>query len=81
MKGKGWINDTTYRDFPLNFIGDSAGEELSYYDRLANYIKHNDLLDEEQTLELFDRIESFIEQEIEEIKVESSLDNWMIQQG
>ena len=81
MKGKGWINDTTYRDFPLNFIGDSAGEELSYYDRLANYIKHNDLLDEEQTLELFDRIESFIEQEIEEIKVESALDNWMIQQG
>ncbi len=81
MKGKGWINDTTYRDFPFNFIGDSAGEELSYYDRLANYIKHNDLLDEEQTLELFDRIESFIEQEIEEIKVESALDNWMIQQG
>ena len=49
MKGKGWINDTTYRDFPFNFMGNSAGEELSYFDRLASYIKHNELLNEEQT--------------------------------
>ncbi len=75
MKGKGWINDTTYRDFPFNFLGNSEGEELSYYDRLANYIKHNELLNEEQTLELFNRIESFIEQEIEEIKQEDE-DEW-----
>ena len=75
MKGRGWLNDTTYRDFPFNFMGNSAGEELSYYDRLASYIKHNELLNEEQTFELFSRIESFIEQEIEEIKQEDE-DEW-----
>jgi len=64
------MNDTTYRDFPFNFMGNSAGEELSYYDRLASYIKHNELLNEDQTFELFSRIEMFIEQEIEEIKAE-----------
>ena len=70
MQGIGWINNTTYRDLPFNFLGNSEGEELSYYDRLASYIKHNELLNEEQTLELFSRIEMFIEQEIREIKEE-----------
>jgi hypothetical protein len=58
----------------MSDLGNKRNQSKSYYDRLTSYITHNELLNEEQAFELVDRIESFIEQEIEEIKAEERTD-------
>lgn len=58
----------------MSDLGNKRNQSKSYYDRLTSYITDNELLNEEQAFELVDRIESFIEQEIGEIKAEERTD-------
>tara|TARA_R100001463_G_scaffold29346_1_gene66738 strand:- start:1772 stop:1951 length:180 start_codon:yes stop_codon:yes gene_type:complete len=51
----------------ISGIGNAINEPKSYYNRLADYLQ-NEGLNDDDVSELAFRIESFIEQEIEELK-------------
>ena len=60
------------REFTLSDIGNAVHNEKGYYWRLSEYLENYELLDDDDTNELCCRIESFIDQEIEEIRQEMS---------
>jgi hypothetical protein len=51
----------------ISEIGNATNEKKSYYNRLADYLQ-NEGLNDDDVSELAFRVESFIEQEIEELK-------------
>ena len=56
----------------ISDIGNDKNQAKGYYHRLTDYIENQELLTEEDCHELVNRIEAFIEQEIQEIRDE----NW-----
>lgn len=58
--------------YQISSIGNDKNQAKGYYHRLTDLIESEGLLTEQDCHELVCRIESFIEQEIEEIRAE----NW-----
>lgn len=59
------------RELTLSDIGNNVHSEKGYYWRLSEYLESYELLDDDDTNELCCRIEAFIDQEIEEIRLEN----------
>ena len=51
----------------MSDLGNERNQSQSYYERFVNFFVENELLDENETSELIDRIESFIQQEVGEM--------------
>jgi hypothetical protein len=59
------------REITLSDIGNDVHNKKGYYWRLSEYLEKFELLDDDDTNELCCRIEAFIDQEIEEIRLEN----------
>tara|TARA_B100002019_G_C21208092_1_gene567830 strand:- start:944 stop:1150 length:207 start_codon:yes stop_codon:yes gene_type:complete len=55
----------------ISDIGNDKNQSKGYYHRLTDYLEDEGILNEEDCHELVNRIESFIEQEIREIRLEN----------
>ena len=51
----------------MSDLGNERNQTKSYYERFVNFFVENELLDENETSELIDRVESFIQQEVGEM--------------